>query len=299
MSNSLHAEITNTIIEALTSGGLPPWRKPWSCDPNAPGLHTSVSSGKHYRGINQLILICSAMKNNFNSKWWATFNQIKQQGGSVLKGSKSTKVVLYRPVERTKINDAGNDVDDSFFVMRGFRVFNADQTTLEKFQVSEEVENGVPFESYEHADQLIENIGADIRYGGNEAFYTPEDDCIQMPHRTRFDSPEAFYETCFHEHIHYTEHESRRNWDRKAEGNSYSMGELIAELGSVLLMAELGLPITDNLTNHAAYLKHWIQKMNDDPKFIFKASSQASKAVEWLMACSKQRVEVREPAIVV
>ncbi|TWU49300.1 ArdC family protein [Rubripirellula reticaptiva] len=297
MSTSLHTEITATIIEALTAGGLPPWRKSWSCDPNSPGLHTSLSSGgRPYRGINQLILMCSAMKNNFHSRWWATFNQIKQQGGSVLRGSKSTTVVLYRPVERTKVNDAGKEVDDSFFVMRSFRVFNADQTTLEQFQVSEEVEAQVPFESYEHADQLIDDIGADIRYGGNQAFYTPQGDYIQLPHRTRFSSPEAFYETCFHEHIHYTEHESRLNWDRKNEG--YAMGELIAEMGACFMMAELGLPVTSSLDNHAAYLKHWLKGMEDE-KFIFKASSQASKAVAFLMDCSTKRVEEREPAIIV
>lgn len=37
--------ITNTIIEALTNGSLPPWRKPWSNAPNAPGLPTSMSTG--------------------------------------------------------------------------------------------------------------------------------------------------------------------------------------------------------------------------------------------------------------
>ena len=295
MQNSLHAQITHSIVEALTAGGLPPWRKPWSCDENAPGLHTSLSSSKPFRGINQLILMCSAMKYDLNSKWWATFNQIKQQGGSVLKGSKATTVVLYRPVDRTKINDDGKEVDDSFFVMRSFRVFNADQTTLEQFQVSDEVVANVPFESYKQADQLIDDIGADIRYGGNEAFYSSDDDFIQLPPRTRFISPESFYETCFHEHIHFTEHESRLNWDRQNEG--YAMGELIAELGSVLMMAELGLPVTDNLTNHAAYLKHWLKGMQD-PKFIFKASSQASKAVSWLMACSKQQVDKQEAAFI-
>lgn len=237
------------------------------------------------------------MKNNFRSKWWATFKQIKQQGGSVIKGSKATTVVLYRPVERTKFNEAGKEVDDSFFIMRYFKVFNADQTTLEQFKVSDEPIEGVPFESYEQADQLIEDIGADIRYGGDEAFYNSREDFIQLPHHGKFDSPEAFYETTFHEHAHYTEHESRLNWDRKNEGNSYSMGELIAELSSVLLMAELGLPVTQNLNNHAAYLKHWLKGMEGDPKFIFKASSQANKAVDWLLACRKQNV-IEEPAIV-
>ena len=296
MSDSLRQEITKTIVEALTTGDLPPWRKPWSCDPNAPGLHTSLSSSKPYKGINQLLLMCSAMKNNFRSKWWSTFKQIKQHGGSVLKGSKATTVVLYRPVERTKINEAGKEVDDSFFVMRSFKVFNADQTALEQFQVSDEPAEGAPFQSYEQADQLINDIGADIRYGGDEAFYNSKNDFIQLPYHGKFDSPEAFYVTCFHEHIYFTEHESRLNWDRRNEDNSYSMGELIAELGSVLLLAELGLPVTDNLNNHAAYLKHWLKGMEGDPKFIFKASSQASKAVDWLLACRKQEV-LEEPAI--
>ena len=75
------------------------------------------------------------------------------------------------------------------------------------------------------------------------------------------------------------------------------MGELIAELGSVLLMAELGLPVTDNLNNHAAYLKHWLKGMEGDPKFIFKASSQANKAVDWLLACSKQGEPAGEPVV--
>jgi antirestriction protein ArdC len=236
------------------------------------------------------------MKNNFRSKWWATFKQIKQQSGSVLKGSKATTVVLYRPVERTKINEAGKEVDDSFFVMRSFKVFNADQTTLEQFQVTDEPAEGVRFESYEQADQLIEDIGADIRYGGDEAFYNSKEDFIQLPYHGKFSSPLDFYEVCYHEHIHFTENESRLNWDRKNEG--YAMGELIAELGSVLLMAELGLPVTDNLNNHAAYLKNWLKGMKNDPKFIFKASSQANKAVDWLLACSKQDAATEEPAVI-
>ena len=204
--------------------------------------------------------------------------------------------MLYRPIDRTKIDSDGNEVDDSFFMMRSFRVFNADQTTLEQFQVSDEPGSAVPFERYEQAERLIDSIGADIRYGGSRAFYDSKDDYIQLPNRSRFDSSEAFYETSFHEHVHYTEHESRLNWDRANEG--YAQGELIAEMGACFLMAELGLPVTNNLTNHAAYLKHWLKGM-EDPKFIFRAASQANKAVEFLMAHAEQPVEKRDPAIVV
>lgn len=291
MSTAIRTEITNTIIEALTTGGLPPWRKPWSSDPNAPGLHTSLSSGKPYRGINQLLCMVSAMKNDFRSKWWATFNQIKQLGGSVLKGSKSTTVVLYRPVERTKIDASGKEVDDSFFVMRSFRIFNADQTTLEQFQVADESEAGVPFERYEHADAVIDAVGADIRFGGSEAFYHTKEDYIQLPPQSRFESPESFYETNFHEHLHYTE--SRLDWDRDTEG--YAKGELRAEIGACLIMAELGLPITQNLENHAAYLQHWLKQLREDPNYIFLVSSQANKAVDYLLSFSRQLAEQPEP----
>lgn len=292
----LRRTITQTIIDALTNNELPPWRKPWSNDPNAPGVHTSLSSGNAYRGINQLLLMVAAMKNNFSSMWWATFNQVKQQGGSVRKGEKSTVVVLYRPIDRTKIDNNGDEVDDSFFMMKSFRVFNADQTTLEQFQVSEPDESAVPFERYEQADELIDAVGADIRHGGGQAFYNLREDYIQLPHQSRFDSSEAFYETCFHEHVHFTEHESRLNWDRANEG--YAQGELVAEIGACFLMAELGLPVTNSLENHAAYLKHWLKGM-EDPKFIFKAASQANKAVEFLMAHVEQPADERESAIVV
>lgn len=67
---------TDQIIDALQSD-LPPWRQPWSCDPNA-GQPTNLTSKKPYRGINPLVLQCTAVKKGFRSKWWATFNQWRE-----------------------------------------------------------------------------------------------------------------------------------------------------------------------------------------------------------------------------
>ncbi len=47
----IRSQITRQIVEALTNGNLPPWRRPWANDPNA-GLNTSLSTGNAYRGIN-------------------------------------------------------------------------------------------------------------------------------------------------------------------------------------------------------------------------------------------------------
>src|SRR5947209_7667702 len=76
-----------------------------------------------------------------------------------------------------------------------------------------------------------------------------------------------FYGTAFHELTHWTEHPSRLNWNRSKPENSYALGELIAELGGVYLAGELGLPTSQNLSNHAAYLKHWLGGMRNDSRF--------------------------------
>jgi len=287
----LRQTVTNTIIEALSNGGLPPWRKPWADDPNAPGLHTSMSTKSPYRGINQLLLMVAAMRHGFTSKWWATYHQIQQHKATVNKGEKGTHVVLFKRIERTKLDDDGDEVKDKFAVLRSFVVFNADQCTgLDKFRVGfgkPEIDE----HRYEIAEAAIAAIGADIRYGGNQAFYNMQEDYIQLPHRHQFDTPEAFLETSFHEHCHWSE--SRIGVDRASDG--YAMLELVAELSACLLMAELGLSTTTNLNNHASYLKNWLDGMAGDPKFIFKAAAQASKAVDYLLSFSRKPVE--EPVL--
>jgi antirestriction protein ArdC len=301
--NDLRQTITNTIIEALKSGGLPPWRQPWSNDPNAPGLHTSLSTGNAYKGINQILLQVAAMRGGFKSKWWATFNQIKQHGASVAKGQKGTQIVLFKRIEKDRIDEAGDEVTDNFYVMRTFVLFNIEQTTgLDKFRVGFTKPLNDAAERYENAEAVIAATEARIEYGGNRAFYSPTKDYIQLPHRHQFESPEAAYETAFHELGHWSEHSSRLNWDRANEG--YSMGELIAELSSSLMMGELNLPTTTNLENHAAYLKSWLDGMSGDSKFIFKAAAQANKVVDFLMSFSRttattsEPVEIEEPVLV-
>lgn len=292
--NQIRTTITQTIIDALASGTLPPWRKPWANDPNAPGLHTSLSSGSPYRGINQIILQVAAMRQDFKSKWWGTFNQIQFTGASVRKGQKATKVILWKPIKRKRIDDHGEETDDNFLVLREFSVFNAEQTTgLDQFRVGYAKPEKDSDEQYEHADAVINATGATFRYGGNQAFYSVAADFIQLPHRFQFGTPEAFYETGFHELCHWSE--KRVGFDRSQPENTYALGELVAEMGACFLMGELGLPTTDNLENHASYLKHWLEGMTDNPKFIFRASAQASKAADFILSFSRIPEATSEP----
>ncbi len=300
-ATELRESVTNQILEALQNG-VAPWRRPWKSHPCF-GSPKNISS-RSYSGVNPLLLTLASMKYEFKSRYWATFNQWKEIGACVKPrpsdvpaGKWGTTIVFSKPC--TKKDKNGEETDEKFWLLRSFVVFNADQVTgaaAEKYQVQDgdTDDRQVVVPSYEEADQLIENTGADIRYGGDQAFYQPKGDFIQLPHKHNF-TVEDHYPTVFHELSHWAE--PRLSWDR--EGNGYAMGELIAELASCYVCSELNIPIAESLGNHAAYLKHWIEQMKGDSRFIFKATSQASKAADFLMSFKPQPVvEEREPLIV-
>ena len=233
--------------------------------PNSPGLHTGLSTGRPYRGSNQLSLQCSAAKHRFKSKWWGTYNQVAFNDASVRKGERGTKVVLWRPIKRSRINKNGDDTEDRFLVVREFVVFNCEQTTaLNQFRVGHTMPNGDVDARYEHADEVIAATGAVINYGGNRAFYPPSDDTITMPFGHQFESPEAIYETLLHECVHWGV--TRTDFARDNKKQTYAFEELVAELGSCFLMGELSMSTTENLDNHASYVKHWLSAMANDSR---------------------------------
>jgi antirestriction protein ArdC len=59
------------------------------------------------------------------------------------------------------------------------------------------------------------------------------------------------------------------------------MEELIAEIGSAFLCAELGISPTPR-QDHANYIAHWLKVLKNDKKAIFYAARQATQAVDYL-----------------
>lgn len=284
----LRKQLTDQIVEAL-EGDLLPWRRPWSVSPNA-GRAANVVSKNHYSGINPLLLEVHRLKQGFTSKWYGTYNQwtsiggqVKRRPNHIKRGEWGARIVFFRPVTKTKVDPTTGDEDeDQFFVMRSYTVFSADQVEgdgIEKFQVTEgDATSATP--DFAPAEELIEVTEADIRFGGESAFYNRKGDYIQLPHKHRFDPPGSYYETLLHELAHWSE--PRLGWDHEQQG--YAMGELVAEMASSFLATELGVAQGEGLGNHAAYLKSWLEAMKGDPSFIFKASTQASKVADFLLA---------------
>ena len=84
--------------------------------------------------------------------------------------------------------------------------------------------------------------------------------------------------------------ESRLGWT-----GPYALGELRSEMAACFLMAELGLPQSEDMTNHHAYLASWLEALQSDPRHLFSASSAASKACDYILLFSRSAEVVDSP----
>ncbi len=303
--NDIRQAITSQIITALESGSVPPWRRPWRLGKNA-GTFCNVISKRSYSGVNTLLLDMAATRHNLSSRWWGTFQQWKNLGGKVMSrpshvpaGKWGTQIVFWAPVVKTIENENGEEEEDRFFFMRTYTVFNVDQVEgLDHLRAGEPDPGESLVVDYQPAADAVEaslsGMQLNLRFGGGKAFYCPSQDYVQIPPKATFESLKEYYGTVFHELVHATEHESRLNWSRKDKDKTYGLGELIAELGGVFVCRELGVPASDDLTNHIAYLGNWLQAMKNDSRFIIMASAQASKAASYIHSFSRQEEEVIE-----
>jgi antirestriction protein ArdC len=291
---NVYDRVTQKIIADLEQG-VRPWQKPWSGDNAAPRIvRPRRHNGEHYNGVNILLLWDAAITNGFQNPTWMTFKQAEEYGAHVRKGEKSSFVVYANKLIKTETNSkTGDDIEREIPFMRGYNVFNVEQIEElpEKFYCKPESLTTSPsFSRIENVEHFIRNTGATIRHGGDRAYYAEGSDHIQMPFIDAFRDGESYYATVAHEVTHWTKHKDRLNRDfgRVVWGDEgYAKEELVAEIGSAFLCADLG--ITPEIRDdHAAYIESWLKALKNDKKLIFSAAAHATRAVEYLK--SKQPV---------
>lgn len=91
---SLYNEITDKIIAELAAGRLP-WVQPLgTAAAKAPlAMPRNAATGRHYSGINVLILWGAVVEQGFPGQSWLTFRQDLALGSNVRKGERGTTVV--------------------------------------------------------------------------------------------------------------------------------------------------------------------------------------------------------------
>jgi len=282
----VYSEVTDRIVAELEKGVMP-WSKPWQGRGMSRPLRVT---GEPYRGINVLVLWMAAERAGYSNPVWMTYRQAAALGAHVRKGEKGTMVVFWQPKPKTAKAEAGNETDgetqaQTRLITRSFFVFNCDQIDdlPEKFQLAPPVERP-DHQRIPEADAFIANTGMDLRFGGDMAFYRPSQDYVQMPDFDTFDTVADYYCTLNHEAIHWTKDAKRldRDLGRSRWGDEgYAMEELVAELGSAYLAADLSFSVKPR-AGHASYIANWLNVLKDDKKAIFTAASLAEKAVKFL-----------------
>jgi antirestriction protein ArdC len=132
-------------------------------------------------------------------------------------------------------------------------------------------------------EALIQALGANLRLGGDHAFYAPAHDYIQLPRPESYFEPINWHRTALHELGHWTGHASRLARDLSGAFGSklYSREELVAEMTSAFCCATLGIVPT---VRHADYIGAWLEVLREDNRAVIRAASAASKAADFLLA---------------
>ena len=269
----IHQQITDQILEAMETARAT-GRRLWDSQPSLP---LNLTTGKPYQGINTLILWAAGLRSGYTSPYWLTYRQASDRGGQVRKGEVSELCVFYKPWESQDTNATTGETETTRgAILKSFRVFNLDQIDGIEAPAKEE---RPAFIAINDAERILAKSPAVIHLGGTQAFYRPGTDTIHLPKRERFTSPEAFYSVAMHEMTHSTGHKSRldRDFSGRFGTEAYAFEELIAELGSAFLNADLGI-LNTTLPDHADYLSNWIKILKNDRKAILTAAAQASKA---------------------
>lgn len=280
----LYDKITAHIVADLEAG-VRPWTKPWTSQGGTIGLplrHT----GEPYRGINILLLWAEALTRGYTAPTWMTFRQALALGGHVRKGEHGATVVYAGQLPGRADNGDTDDgaVTTSRRFLRAYTVFNLAQ--IDGLPVVEAQPVAAIPARIAAADAVFVTAGVDIRHGGDQAFYLPSCDYVQMPELAAFSDAEAYYATLSHEAVHWTGHASRldRTFGSQRWGDDgYAVEELVAELGAAFLCATLGLSLTPR-TEHADYLGHWLKVLRADSRAIISAAAHAQRAVDHLLA---------------
>lgn len=273
-------KVTAAIINSIETAPSPEdWVRPWNSLSSIPHNPTT---GKAYRGGNVIALWFAQADAGYPTSQWATYKQIAAAGGQVRKGERGTTLVKWNPIRCKDHGPEERCSNCGRLVPNSFTVFNIAQQ--DGYAPVDERDALSDAERIEAAERFFEAVGAEIKHGGDRAFYRQVGDFIQLPDFADFRDAESYYATLAHESVHWTGHKDRldRTFGKRFGDDHYAAEELVAELGSAFLCAYLGIS-PEPRADHAQYLASWLKVLRSEPQALFDAAGKAQKALDLLV----------------
>ena len=293
----IYSKVTDRIIADLEEG-VATWRKPWK-----DGAYTKAMPLRHngipYTGVNVLILWSETVDKGYTSPHWFTYRQAQAIKGQVRKGQHGTTIVYASTFTKDEQKDNGETVEKTIRFLKTYSVFNANQIDglPAQYDVTEKANETPGNNRIACAEVFVLGTGATIYNQGSRAYYSPTADTITLPQFDDFVDGEAYYATALHELTHWSGAELRL--DRQLTGRQnepeYAREELVAELASTFLCAELGIE-SEPREDHAQYLAYWLAILKSDKRAIFQASTHAQRAADFLKGLQPKKATADAPS---
>lgn len=316
-TRDLYQEVTDSIVAQLEAGAVP-WRGKRMWEATGPTAPYNAVSGRSYRGWNLLHLMAASMQmsDNVFDPRFCTFKQAKDKGWNIKKGAKSLPVFFYKQVtlrasgrrpedegskalalvrkmqstgsvtvsDESRMDAAeGQVAGKKIWILKSFPVFHASQVE----GIPELTATEPAWEPNEVASQILDALrsqGMGFVEGGDMAGYSVARDCLLMPHKDAFGSDADYGHVLLHECGHATGHGTRLarpELGKDSESDDYAKEELVAEMTSAMLCAQVGL--VSEYSEHAAYLQKWLKVLQSDKKLLMRAAGAAASAADYLI----------------
>ena len=286
MRVDVYQKITDRIVQELELG-VRPWLKPWSAG-NGEGriVRPLRANGIAYQGINVLMLWSEAIEKGYASPIWMTFKQALELGAHVRKGETARWSSMPTRSPAPKPTESGEEAERAIPFMKGYTVFNVgtDRRFARSISTLHQRRAANAFRASPAQMRSSPRPGRMSCMAVVAPVMSPRPTTFTCRCIDFFRDAESYYATLAHETTHWTRHETRldRDFGRKRFGDEgYAMEELVAELGSAFLSADLELT-PEVREDHAAYIGSWIKVLKNDKRAIFTAASHAQRAADFL-----------------
>ncbi len=281
----LYQRITKHIVKTIEDGLVAgDYRMPWNpklCGGSSISIPHNPVGHYGYRGINILSLWACQQENSYATPEWATFRQWQTVGAQVRKGEKGSLTVFFKAAD-SSCSAAENDDQQTrrHFITKAAYVFNVAQVDGYEPPPPPIL---TPIDRHHAADMFIRASTATIHHDSDHASYIPSRDEIHLPPEGAFFDTHSYYGVALHELVHWSGHPSRcaRDLRNRFGSEAYAAEELIAEIGSAFLCAEIGISPEPRI-DHARYIDSWLKVLKSDKRAIFTAAAKASHAVTYL-----------------
>ncbi len=127
----------------------------------------------------------------------------------------------------------------------------------------------------------------EVKHEQEQTYYHPLADFVNIPALKDFPDGESYFSALIRQLVHSTGHVSRLNRKELMEMKQvdalqpFSLEELVGDIASSFLNSYVGIKEPEG--DQAKDIEGWLTKLKEDRRFIVFASTQAQKAVDFIL----------------